>query len=139
MTLTIIAPDTNGRFGPGILAIVHIPSGPVPNDDRIGINISVLATGTNMLDGASLAHGSLNVLVIPGVFENGPNVPRYPSAGLVDGTPIIVTVTQAHANGTLVDTGSRSDLHWDAVSGLWTFFASGGSLGAILAAVRKSY
>ena len=124
---------------------MHIPSGPVPNDDYI--LVAVLDHGTGFaccVSGIQLTRGSLSVITEIGWDDRGQTILGGIVSPGATGTTLDIQATQFHANNTSVDTSAVTA--WGVLEYGQSFCLMRHTIGVdspgiadILAAVRRTY
>lgn len=138
MTLTTDTP-TNARWGPGCFVSVTTSLATVPANNRW--LVWVRQAGEVLCYGGELSDGSVTRIIQlgkwQGVFSSVGGTPR---AGAADGSAITVDYELEDGAGILRDSLTRTDLKWDATSGLWRLGGvSGNDLTVIRNAVVRTY
>lgn len=143
MTLTFgTAPATTG---PGMRVFVHIPAGPIPNDDFVQVSLNRASDGSGYTYGTKITNGSLLVLVTFGWDERLNIIAGGTTEGMAQGTAMQIVAQQYHANFTLVD--SSVPTAWgtlDLLSYPWSLLAHvqaglAPDIAAIKAAVMRQF
>jgi hypothetical protein len=136
--ISIVAPGIGARVGPGLPIFYSISAGPIPVDDFVELSINDPISGNVLALGDVITAGILTGHVITGVSQKGLN--GLVGVLLAGGAGCSSTVSQFHANGTLVQTSAAVTGVWDPVSAVWALFsASHGDLAQILAAVTHTF
>jgi hypothetical protein len=125
--------------------IAGIPSGPVPNDDFLLVQIIDPASGAILCYGSEYCFGSLFAQVVLG-FDRRYFFDQQLFTGLADAATVTLAYQWNHHSGSTVDTATVTGCRWDASSGLFNLIGrmqthpmDGSALAQILAAVRPTY
>lgn len=144
MAIVISAPGPNALIGPGQMLIGQISAGPIPVDDFISAEASDPADGSAWPMGTHVTGGALSSAIMLGFFEVTPAL-GY-TGKMAVGANWSVTISQQHADGTVVASSPPVTFRWDPYSGLWALMnkhaatvQSHEELDAILAAVTKTF
>lgn len=107
------------RTGPGALVSVNIPSGPVPYDDYIVVEVRDASFNSLLVRGVAVTEAFLDVPVVLGAAYG--RVLAEPMDRLrVELDSIGLQAFQFHANGSLVDQSTQQfGWQWDPTGGLY--------------------
>jgi hypothetical protein len=146
MAMFVFMSPTLVRVGPGYLVQISGLAGPTALDDVLEVYVQEPTTGAAICIGQAFCGGFTTVQVILGVVVNDVHGPFAHWSQVDVGDSVELVANHSDSSMSLIETVTFTGLVWDPVNGvgslvsnLHTSTGPGGSLGSILAAVRRSF